>query len=529
MNKMLEKIHKTSFKIGAVFALILLFYLIFLSLTQTAMMDYNMAEYTYFINDNIFLNILFFIILSAFIYYIARLLSHFNLTIIYIVFMLIITAYMIYLIGNINLHPSWDALFVNNAAVDLKQGIYDAFLPGNYLSTYPFLTPTVLYFYFLNIIIGETNYIAFQLVNLLFLLIMYHFLIKTALLLNNKTTAIICLMFCIMFIPMQMYVMFLYSNIPSAMFTSISIYYFCKYFYSKNYNSLIPGFITLTLAVLFKGTSYVILIAFIIIFFFYQYTYLNKKHIITVLICTSLLILTPKILNYSIEQLDDDINLSTNLYTRVALVMGSSWGGRSAGWYTGYGQTLVDKFGNDESAKQEEAKRQLKENFNNLINSHQLLYFYNIKSRSMWINPDFQGFWTINANKEQNRGQGDVKKQSFLFIDYDPANDQYSLLTNSFIYGTLHNLIFFIINNLQNIIYIFSFIYIILRWKSLNYADLFIPTILLGGFLFLTLWEGKAQYSVLYYIQLFPIASTGLFETYEKSRKKIKRILSKKA
>ncbi|MDY5252430.1 MAG: hypothetical protein SPH32_06775 [Erysipelotrichaceae bacterium] len=514
MNKLLSKLGKIAYYSAFSLIILLLSYLTYSSFTQTAMMDYNMSEYTYFVQDNIFINIIFTFIFSLILYLIAKVLSHFKLRYIYFSFMLIITIYMTYLISNINLHPSWDALFVNNAACDLQNGIYDAFLPGNYLATYPFLIPTVLYYYLLNLIFG-TNYIAFQLCNLLLLLVMYSYLVKTSLLLKNKTTAIIGLLLIVCFIPLQMYVIFLYSNIPSACFMAISVYYLTKYLLYKTHSYLIWGFIALTMAILFKGTSYVILIAFVICFLLSQIYAFKLKSIIISSLCILILLATPSMVNYSIESMHKEIDLSNKLYAKIALVMGSSWGGRCAGWYTGYGQVLQDKYGNDLAAKKLEANRQLAENYYNLWSSHEFWTFYDIKSRSMWTNPEFQGFWTITANKEQNRGQGEKDKQSFLFIHYERENDWYSKITQSFFYGFIHDFLAFMLNILQNIIYLFTLLYMIYHYKRPNYATLFISLILLGGFLFLALWEGKAQYAILYYIQIFPLAAVGIYNTFD--------------
>ncbi len=46
--------------------------------------------------------------------------------------------------------------------------------------------------------------------------------------------------------------------------------------------------------------------------------------------------------------------------------------------------------------------------------------------------------------------------------------------------------------------------------KKMTLEKILIPMIFIGCFLFFLLWEAKAQYSILFYVLLFPIASNGL-------------------
>ena len=52
-------------------------------------------------------------------------------------------------------------------------------------------------------------------------------------------------------------------------------------------------------------------------------------------------------------------------------------------------------------------------------------------------------------------------------------------------------------------------------------------TIFLGGFMFHTLWEMKARYTLPYVIILIPIASIGISKFFEKIMKNINKRLKK--
>ncbi|MDE6747448.1 MAG: RICIN domain-containing protein, partial [Lachnospiraceae bacterium] len=51
--------------------------------------------------------------------------------------------------------------------------------------------------------------------------------------------------------------------------------------------------------------------------------------------------------------------------------------------------------------------------------------------------------------------------------------------------------------------------YLVLRKNRENYGYLFLEMIIIGGFVFHTVWEAKGQYTILYYILFIPIAIRG--------------------
>ena len=59
--------------------------------------------------------------------------------------------------------------------------------------------------------------------------------------------------------------------------------------------------------------------------------------------------------------------------------------------------------------------------------------------------------------------------------------------------------------------------------------QLFLPMAVLGGFLFHTLWEGKSQYILPYFICMLPCAAAGIAEALEMWKKwGISKIRSRK-
>ena len=323
-----------------------------------------MNEYSYFVKDNILVNLFFLFLYIYIIYTISSYLYKFKVKHLYIFFMFTISISLIYLIGNVNLHPTWDSERVIEAAVGLKSHDYSMFTYGNYISQYPFQIPIVLYYYLLILIFGK-NYIAFQFVNVIFLVLIYYYLIKiSSLISRNKKITIITLLLCISFISLQVYVMFLYSNIPSLFFTCAGIYYFLNHYHVNPIRNMMLSFVFLLCATLLKGTAYILLIAEIILYILEFIQTKNIKRILIVIISTIFIILSPDIANKTVSSLDSSIDLKTSTYKEIALVMGTSYGPRGAGWHNGwYEPYLYKQYGTNTDAMRKDG---IKRTINNL-------------------------------------------------------------------------------------------------------------------------------------------------------------------
>lgn len=499
------------YKISSILSFLIFGILLYFAFTETGKINYDMVEYNYFVKDNLCLNLLLLVLFIYSIHKISNYLCKYRIKHLMIFFMICITILLVYLIDHVNLTPSWDSAKTIQAAVGLINHDYSMFTYGNYISQYPFQVPLVLYYAFFIKIFGE-NYIILQFINIIFLLCTYFFIIKISFLISHhKKIAIMTLLLLVTFIPLQMYVMFLYSNIPSLFCMTTGIYFFLNHYQNHEYKNIILSFVFLGLATLFKGTAYIVVIAVIIMYILELLHKFNLKKIAIIVISTLILLITPTQINKAVSSLNPSISLSSTAYKEIALVMGTSYGPRGAGWHNGwYEPKLYKMYGNDVQAMKKDGQKRTINNLKELYTNHKLLSFYHDKICSMYINPDYQGFWTIVANKTQQFGQGDSNKQSFLFIKYDPSTDQYSHFTSSFMTGKINQGIIAYENVLMNAIYLGCICFIYFNQKTMTKEKIFIPIIFIGCFLFFLAWEAKAQYSILFYILLFPIAAEGI-------------------
>lgn len=493
-------------------------------------MSYTLDEVTYFVQDNFFLNCFLMIVFLLILYLLTNMLQRFRIRTLFIVSCLFIVGLTVYLIVDINMHPTWDSAAVIQAAAELKQGNYTMMQFDNYIFRYPFQIPVVLYFLLLTSLFG-TKFIAFQLVNVGFLIGTYYFLTKSVQLqTSSKKTIIIAMLFFTLFFPLHMYVIFLYSNIPSVFFMTMGIYFGIKYFSTHSPQYIVITFVSLCIAALFKGTAYISMIAFVILLIIDFFKKFSFKAVTVSILSLLLVIPIPSILKFFISSQDKSILLNNDAFTKIALVMGTSWGSRSAGWYNSYAYVIYELYPDDIEGIKNASSKQFIENLTLLLANPQDLYtFFNTKLSSLWANPEFQGFWTIQTNKNSQWGTGDPETQSFLSIEYNQKSDHYGYFTGSFMLGKLNQLIRGYLNIFLNIIYLFSLYYLLMNRKKMDPINLLHTLTFIGGFLFLAFWEAKGQYSILFFILLFPGAAMGCELFFEDVKKLAqKRVIKQK-
>jgi hypothetical protein len=91
--------------------------------------------------------------------------------------------------------------------------------------------------------------------------------------------------------------------------------------------------------------------------------------------------------------------------------------------------------------------------------------------------------------------------------------------------GSLNQAVRGYLNAFQNLIYLLALADVLknLRRKTMSRERLLLPLTFLGGFLFLIVWEAKAQYSILFFVLLFPAASMQAADWLEQLFQKMAR------
>lgn len=162
------------------------------------------------------------------------------------------------------------------------------------------------------------------------------------------------------------------------------------------------------------------------------------------------------------------------------------------GWWNIYNVDSYEKAEGDRKQQEAAAKEVVRERTEFMRdNPEYALRFFSGKNASQWNNPDFQGFW-INSHLENDP-----------FIPPDWVSDVISGKTMWLLRGLL--------NRLQFIILIGTVLFMLLK-RNKGFGFESIGIIVLGGFIFHTFWEAKAQYTLPYFAMMLPMSAVGWSE-----------------
>lgn len=195
---------------------------------------------------------------------------------------------------------------------------------------------------------------------------------------------------------------------------------------------------------------------------------------------------------------------------------------RYDGWYNGYNVNSYHEANSSSERQEPIIKEYLKERIQEFVeNPGMAIDFLSGKNASQWNNPDFQAFWCVNSMR---------------------SSTNYSRLINGFFSVKGVAVVERILNRWQFIVLLGAVLYCVLeryvrrKWGgtadgdgideheyfgrknlfAVKYWDpvpVYCITVLIGGFVFHSFWEAKAQYTFPYFLLLIPVGMYG-FETF---------------
>lgn len=386
--------------------------------------------------------------------------------------------------------PGSDQLDVLSSAYKYGKHATDIVEAGGYLDKWPHNIGITTIERLLAFIIGDYNAIVLQLINVIGIVLLYKTLVNVWDKVGGSRISQVCtLMLGIVFYPLIMYASFVYGNIWSVTVALISFEQVIYFFEKNKFLIFLKSVIAIGLSFMIKGSGIIFLIAICIYAIIYGVKYKAKSYKILFLVlacCISVTLfgLIPKaILSESTGQkIRDD-----GIWSFIA--MGLQENTTTAGWYNGY--CLNVYYDNNRDAKLAE-KIAKEETFNRLeylfSDKHHAYEFFSKKIASMWIEPTFQGYW-INQVREHR-------------VDFPNWLDIFMTARG---YTTAAK----ILDILLIIVYTGTLLWLVLENKNeFNDKSFFILSFV-GGFTFNLFWEAKSQYTITYFILLFPSAITG--------------------
>lgn len=386
------------------------------------------------------------------------------------------------------LFPRADQGSCSAIAANLFSDTYDKvdFFKGGYLNQYPFQSGIILVFKIIYSFLGVNNYMAFQILNVVSIVLIDIYLMKVLKKITPVHAEKIGFLFLIFFFPLVFYSSFLYGNLMGCAFSTMAMYYEFEYFENHKVYNMILSTLFIGIALLVKSNYLIVLLAMLIFLGIDWIISLKKKNIIfAFIVIGSYIIATSGPVKLLSAQ--ENIDLGQGVPKVAWIAMGMQESDMAPGWYNEYNANTYLNNDCDSEKTAEVAKKYIKERI--VYFAENPIYtakFYTKKMLSQWCEPTFGGLWINQFEKNIIISR---------YVD--------SILNG----GKLQKIVIEILDILQSIIYWLAFLYVITNRKQKNIFIWFPGTIFIGGFLFHMIWEGKGQYTFTYFILLIPYAA----------------------
>ncbi len=503
---MLKQLAKFSKQFIWLLAGIVIFWMLVVAGNCSARMDRN--EHTYLISDSLFGNIISslvaFLVVFVVFHFVTEYKSHreSNLFKYYqltqrIVWVIIGFFGIMFVFGALKA-PAFDQAYVLECAKSFKQNDFKWLNTGEYLDFYQNQYGIVLFFYYLSFVFGSYNYLAIQLINVCALVITYVSLCKIIERKLGSSYSELFLFMIIVFIPPILYVTFVYGTIIGLMFCALGVLFYLKFDESGLWRFAVLSFVSNTLAVCIKQ-NYLIFVLGLIIYIGIEFLERQEIKLLIAIAMIGLSLVVSATLPASIVKSLSGREITGGIPSVAWVAMGlQDNAGLYDGWWNNYNISVYTESDCDPELAAVKSKDVINERLD-YFRSHPdiAISFFSRKNASQWLNPDFQGFW-INWK--------------MAYVDFRTVNAGWveELLST---HG--NESVFVVLNFLQFQILLGVFLYVLSKKKD-NLCVYFV-VVFLGGIIFHTFWEAKAQYALPFFMYLIPVSASGWMNAFNKT------------
>ncbi len=495
------------------FLFVLFIFLSISSLVFTSIIDpdFFVGEHILYIKDNIFLNIVFLILLILFLKGGYVLLKKLPLNYSIAVLIAYTAILGVIWVASVKSVPAADSGSIFRAAAAFSRGDYSSLAASSsYYNYYPFQLGYTLFCQFIMSITGSDSPVLFGIINVFFLCLSYFALINlTSLIFEDiKITYYLILLLALCFQPI-FFCSFVYGNIAGFSLSICALWFTALYLKNKNTNNLMTIVVFSSLASVAKPNSYIVLTAIAIILildFINKFDY--KKLIAIFAIFFFSIALNQLIIAGYQSKAGTDIPDGMPQIAWISMSFQDS--SRASGWYNSkYMEKLksaYSKNNNNPDAVKMLASEDLKARAAYFSeNPEQAVKFITRKIVSQWNEPSYQSLWVSQVKKHSSPVPAYIENiytGTFGLILNSFFNIFQLLVFICFSISMLLNLKNLMKNGLNNI-------------SSQSLIVLLVPLCILGGFLFHLISEAKAQYIMIYFVMLLPYAAQGLIYIIE--------------
>lgn len=422
-----------------------------------------------------------------------------------------------------------DALQLDEIMQEFSAGDYGSLGTGGYLFVYPFQITYVLVGQVLAAICGPSDYLIYQLLNVVSILVNLYCLYRIAWELFHDRK--VCMVMELLSMGCWFYYVFatfVYSDLWSFAPQTAGLLFIIRYLQEDRLRNLLQAALCISGAALLKTNSYVALIAMMMILVIDALwperaeedgsfggpsalagkeseggSRCGVRRLLQALLAAGFLLLAvvvpQKVIYRAVADAAgiESFPEGTPAITYVAMGMQEEEG--KYGWYNGRNVGLYREAGYDRQTAVEASWESIRESIGEFRNSGRyLVRFYAGKFLSQWGDP------TCVSMREME--------------ETARHTEETSPLARSLIFGMGSRILQWGMNVIHSVIYLGFCVYLwgTLRQlrnrerRAITRAELLIVIFLFGGMLFHQLWEASGRYTMRYYLTMLPMAAQGI-------------------
>ena len=384
---------------------------------------------------------------------------------------------------------------------------HDYYGNNSYFMFYPFQLGFVFICEMLYRIFGTDTAIPLEIANVVCVAMSYLAIAKiTRILFDRRSIEFVSIVLLLGCFQPILFTAFPYGNVMGMCFALWASFWLIKYMKGSKWTALIPSGVFLVLATLAKYNNMIYLVAFAIVLLLH--TIKEKKwqsiaFILAICICS---VGASKLIIASYESRSGQ-KFTSGVSQTLYLEVGMQESYMAPGWYTSIGmRTFMDN-----CFDRKLANAAAKENISGRLDEFKAdidyaTEFFSNKILSQWNEPSYESIWVSKVKSHYN---GEV--EGFVESVYDKGLSK----VLSFWFNLYMQLLF--------VLFAAGVLMMIAKGR-MDMKTVLLPLVLLGGFGYHLLFEGKSQYVLTYIILMIPTASWAAMTLIESKRNPLRAI-----
>ncbi|MCM1194149.1 MAG: glycosyltransferase family 39 protein [Acetatifactor muris] len=400
---------------------------------------------------------------------------------------------VIIFVANTDIEMIHDQARVYEAMQHLLDGDYATWQPGGYMYAYPFQNGLMILYLPLRIFFGDHTYLVIQGVNILFMELLAVGFYKLGKKYFGTNAGVLSYIGILFFLPLWGYIKYMYGNLPGISLAVWAIYLLTLFMEKGKWKHAAGSAFCILFACIYKSNFLIYLIAMAIVLLVDAMAGKKGKNIAAVLLLAGAAIVAskgPALLVHWFTGCVTDQGIPKIHW----VTMGLHESYLAPGWYSGDAMKWYAENNFSREICVQDAWKSIRESLELFGREKEYcMRFFARKTASIWNNPTFECFAVV------------VKGNLFGTLEYWMKDILYS--------GGIVNTILTVIMDIMQSIYLFGTILYLMYCRKEKELQKAIPLVaFIGGVLMHTFWEGKCQYTIIYFVVLIPYAFAGYQE-----------------